>query len=588
MREAETNFDPGVQDSAIDDPGTRPPEEKGVGDYDALSTRTNIPPDFLERSLNERRNIPPQNIDIRTTEDALRWFVGDLNASDYHQAMMKVLGRNASDSQIRGEIKRVLDGWVNSPREDNFITASGIVPKLYKVDPSLGKEFVLKLLGKFFSHQTDLDKLKKGSRDEVPALRVAQAIAKIEIAAIKIAGAKIHLIKTLLPDLEDERCFRDVEERNSAIRAVRAGLSDVLPYYPDKVNITDYGYPQVYRACFLYGSQDQKEIARRKLSRVKSGDRGRINLADNEIFQLATDENDAVRSEAMDIIIQHLESYFGIGRQAFLVLANSWRASIEEDFTQLAFRENINQIEFLESQRPGITLALIDQYGINVFARYPAKALIWQFDHRQKPNLTYGLLVFPREDHNGAFFDNVDLLGDLFDDMVEDGQRWGGFIIIEADNKLAMVRRMNAVRKASGSAAFGIIGGHGTDRTIQFGRQFDRGGELKIEDVSKMVSIAARYRQSVKTGDSAPPLFKEGSTVILNSCSTGLPSGIGSKISELTNGAVIAPTVPTALRSIRFVPPTGTGGYSVPSFEVGYQKEGQGVMFKSGKNVGSQ
>lgn len=244
---------------------------------------------------------------------------------------------------------------------------------------------------------------------------------------------------------------------------------------------------------------------------------------------------------------------------------------------------NVYRIEFLESQRPGMAKALSDSFGIHNFARYPSPALLWQYDQMGKSDFNYGLLVYPRDDWNGAFYDEKEL-SDLFTQMQPEGNEWGGFIITEADGKLSAIRQMNSIRKQYGSASFGIIAGHGSQDTIQFGDNFDRGGVMRTEDISKMIAIsnATRPRREDQENPS-PPLFKEGSTLILFSCSTGSENGIGSKISELTRGKVIAPTIPTSPKKIEFTASEEAGG--VPSFEVSYQNEGEGATFQSGQKV---
>ena len=90
-----------------------------------------------------------------------------------------------------------------------------------------------------------------------------------------------------------------------------------------------------------------------------------------------------------------------------------------------------------------------------------------------------------------------------------------------------------------GPAKFGIIGGHGSENSIQFGR--GRGMyELRTEDLSG---------RGIQRGGKM--LFEEGATIILNSCSTGSQEGIGKKMSETFGLTVTGPDKPTALKSIQ-------------------------------------
>jgi len=99
--------------------------------------------------------------------------------------------------------------------------------------------------------------------------------------------------------------------------------------------------------------------------------------------------------------------------------------------------------------------------------------------------------------------------------------------VIEAGSKLEAIRRLNKIRTEHGSASFSIIGGHGTENSIALGDNFDKGGEITTDDISKMMTISSAKRdRSVSVAK--PPLLKSGSPVLLFSCSTGA-EGVSAK-----------------------------------------------------------
>jgi len=551
----------------------------GTGQHDDDSN-SEVEPEGESTEEFEDLSLPPD--DLKTPEDVLKWFASNPYAIELDQAMQNVLGEHANYSQVSEAIAGVLNEWINSPDDYDFLYACDAVVRLSETQQDIAKNCAVSLLNKqYFSSQAGVSKLRRTPQGETDFQRTVrlQAITRAETAKIKIAEAKIQLIRMFDPNLSF--WFHDMQRRVEARNAIRTGLRDVLP---NRHEINSDDRRSTWRACLLYGTDNQRALAKVELGNVIGRDRRQAHLADDEIFELAVDSSELVSSIAKELIFDRLRDDFGIDQGTSLTLMKSWKVSADEVGQAGAIRRNIDRIEYMESQRPGMTLALKDRYGIQAFGRYPAEALIWQFDHGQKPNLDYGLLVFPREDHNGAFYSDEITLEDLFNNMLSDEQRWGGFVIIEADNRLEMIRRVNAVRKTCGSASFGIIAGHGTERSIQFGDQFDSGGKLLIEDISMMTAVAGRFPENKITRET-PPLFKEGSTIILDSCSTGSAGGIGAKISELTRGKVIAPLVPTGIRKIDFIPPLGET--PVPSFSVDYKEEGQGVTLKDGESVAS-
>jgi hypothetical protein len=529
----------------------------------------------LESDGTEELSLPPA--DLRTPEDALRWFATNPYAFDYNPAMQQVLGIEAGYAKIREEIYSVLDDWSNSPRDADFLVACNLVDRLSETDLDVARHYVPKLLQKDYFLSQDSQRLKTEAETHDERFARVSELVKADRAAVLIAVAKNHLIQTIDPP---NFWFYREEELANAESAIQQALGEILVRFS---KLEDGERGSLWRSILLYGTGDQKAEARKRLSETMGQEGEAIRLADESIFDLAADPSEQVSSEATDIIAHHLYGSFGIDYGDCEDFIQSWRKSRGENEISRTIWSNVNRIEFLESQRPGMTNALSGSFGIHDFARYPSPALLWQYDQMKKSDFNYGLLVYPRDDWNGAFYDEKEL-AELFAQMQPEGNEWGGFVITEADGKLSVIRQMNSIRKQYGSASFGIMAGHGSQDTIQFGNNFDRGGVMRTEDISKMIAISSATRPKREDQENpSPALFKEGSTLILFSCSTGSENGIGSKISELTRGTVIAPTIPTSPKKIEFTAPEVEGG--VPSFEVSYQNEGEGAKFQSGQKV---
>lgn len=517
--------------------------------------------------------------DIKSTEEALRWFAFDFYAYDYRPAMAKVLGPNQDHARIRSEIARVLDEWSVSPRDDDFIAASNLVMRISETNKDISKNFSIKLLKKqnFLSQEgrASLEHPKGDESFEEKKKRI-HALSKANIAATEVASRKNNLIGMFGDDLEH---WFSENERDSAVTAIQSALGEIQTRY-DK--LIDDDRALLWRNSLLFGTEKQKSVARQRLSDDSSGDE-EYKLMASEIYTLLLDKNPIIRDEAIGIISSHLHTNLGIDSALLSTFVDSWDKSSDQANVAYAIRDNLYRIENLECMRPGIIRELSDRFGIHDFARYPAAALVWQYDHAKEAGFNYGLVVYPRDDWNGAFY-NESTLDNLFGQMQSGDEEWGGLLIVEADTKLSAVRQMNIIRRVYGSASFGIIGGHGTADSIQFGNNFDRGGVLRIDDVEKMIAISDNFSEKTeKSNDSPPALFKSGSTIMLISCSTGSAGGIGSKISKLTQGIIIAPSVPTGVKSMKFIAPEDEN--AVPTFEVTYGEENAGVKFQNGQPI---
>ncbi|MES2088111.1 MAG: hypothetical protein V4467_03945 [Patescibacteria group bacterium] len=215
----------------------------------------------------------------------------------------------------------------------------------------------------------------------------------------------------------------------------------------------------------------------------------------------------------------------------------------EEDggmlFSTVIYR-NLDVIREVEAKNPGTCRFLYDEFNIADFGRYPAELLLDQrreFDSQKNP---YGVIIYPRNDHNGAFYQDALTIKAFYADLK------GEFSlrVAECEGKIDVVRALqkfdglyNPTDGSGHKISLLILGGHGTENSIQFGG----GGKkhtLYTEDLSRKVST--------KAGG----YLDENPTIILDSCSTGADKGIGQELSRKFGAKVVAPKTPTGLRSL--------------------------------------
>ncbi|GEM_PF-5953705 len=236
----------------------------------------------------------------------------------------------------------------------------------------------------------------------------------------------------------------------------------------------------------------------------------------------------------------------------------------------IAAIENTRAIHALETRHRGMTAVLQKEFGIKFFSRYPQELLIHQYEERDNKDTSYGVILYPQADHNGAFTCNTEVFSALYNQLNNDAAFFTkyGLRVVECDSKLSAVHRLNSMRKRYGPATFGIVGGHGTEGSIALGSK-GKNNVIYISDFSR------------KGGGALHSAFIEHPTLILVSCTTGIEGGIGQKISEL-GAEIIAPDKPTNIETI-FVLRNAEG--KLTGFEVAYVNAGSTKVYANGEKV---
>ena len=234
-------------------------------------------------------------------------------------------------------------------------------------------------------------------------------------------------------------------------------------------------------------------------------------------------------------------------------------------------RENLLSVISLEELSAGSTKRLEDAYGIIDFGRYPVMMLIDQDENMYNTERPYGVIIFPKQDWNGAFHGHRHLFYDLRTSFKAPELNQYLIRVAECGNRNDVVRTLMKLDKDYGAQhkiSFAIIGGHGTKDSINFGDGNSPRDRLHSKNL---------YKRGVKI---VKNFFEGDATVILSSCSTGQKGGVGEALSKKFGMKVVAPTKPTATYKIE---PFMRDGKM--DFDVKYRKSGVEAVFTPEENI---
>ncbi|HEY1041113.1 MAG TPA: hypothetical protein VGE63_00095 [Candidatus Paceibacterota bacterium] len=223
---------------------------------------------------------------------------------------------------------------------------------------------------------------------------------------------------------------------------------------------------------------------------------------------------------------------------------------------------NLEAMEKIESERPGITKVLHDEFNIREFRRYPAEILIEQFDARLE-HIPYGLVLYTNRDHNRAFDMYDDVLLSTYQQLKAKGV---GMRIMEFDSKYELIKslaRANMTYGSQNKLSYVILGAHGYAEGFTAGSRRD-------------VSMRKDFSEGVVR---IKDYFVENPEIVLASCSTGSENGIGQHISQVYDARVHAPNGPTKVKSINPEVDPQTGHVS---FSVKFQRNGEEKTYYRG------
>jgi hypothetical protein len=224
--------------------------------------------------------------------------------------------------------------------------------------------------------------------------------------------------------------------------------------------------------------------------------------------------------------------------------------------------QNFKAVTLLEQYSPGTTTRLQNEYSIKLPGRYPIEMLIRQLEAPPHPGDSYGIMILPEADENGAFLSQREVYRKLYDSM-EQNQK---VVVFEATDVLDLVSHINKTRhkyESVGKMSFAIIGGHGQDYSLRLGgTRYDR----KYNDVQMRrteLSDADLFRPGAQAVNEC---FDDDADIILVACKAGSDMGLSFEISmEKPEAIVTAPKISAGLQSLE--------AYTKPNGKVGVRGE---------------
>ena len=257
-------------------------------------------------------------------------------------------------------------------------------------------------------------------------------------------------------------------------------------------------------------------------------------------------ESTAIAEAAYGRLQELLAPYQITNAKQFL---DAWLHSHEDKSFILAkvIRNNLETMRDLEALRPGICRALNEEFGIFCFARYPTALLIEQYARRDDDQLPYGTVFYPKNDHNGAFYYSNQLLSSLFQRL--DGKYY--LRVFEGGDKVSLAQAFHQLknRYSTHLISFALLGGHGTPQSINLGHP-PSSYKTNAKDIITTDDLLDPKNIRRHPVGKWSKYFAKGATIILESCSTGMQSGIGQILSQLLGLRVIGPDKDSALNSI--------------------------------------
>jgi hypothetical protein len=207
-----------------------------------------------------------------------------------------------------------------------------------------------------------------------------------------------------------------------------------------------------------------------------------------------------------------------------------------------ALHSNLYTISKLNKLHPGAVKILTEKFSIYNFGRYPLNVLENQYKEIINKDLPYGVIIYPKDDWNGAFNDDEK----IYEELMTQLQGKCNLRVVECASKWDVGRRLIEMSQNYGPATFAIIGGHGSPDSVMLGDAFreGKGGNADRYKLYKKDLEGKGVRSGVK-------FFIDSPTFILVACSTGKDTGIGQRLSEVFDAKVIAPETPANIKSIK-------------------------------------
>lgn len=141
-------------------------------------------------------------------------------------------------------------------------------------------------------------------------------------------------------------------------------------------------------------------------------------------------------------------------------LVASWQQSAG---VGVEIKKNLSRTEELELAAPGSVKVLQQEFHLEHFGRYPLQVLLDMYEQRGEAG-NWGLLVYAKEDHNGALYENGPLK-EMHSSIASSCK----MRIIECDSVGGLSKDLQGMASSFEKASFLLISAHGAPDSIQLG-----------------------------------------------------------------------------------------------------------------------
>jgi len=324
-------------------------------------------------------------------------------------------------------------------------------------------------------------------------------------------------------------------------------------------------YALALRPLILSGDEESSRHARERVADIFIGGNDpkmRKETCQSYVYAYGTEGKE--QSSRAQEVVRFLVSRMGLDPEKFYDADKSGKG----EKAQENYINNILAAQALESSVPGSVKKLSEEYGIQSFGRYPKELLLRQLETEDDLETPYGIMLNPREDWNGGFYNDQKVFSDFANSAQDEKMN---VRVFECESKIDAAKKLIRLQRKYGAGQkiqFAIIGGHGNEGLLEFGQEERK--TLKKDDLEKKAMQELRG------------FFSENATIVLNSCSTGDDFGLGEMMSELEHINVVAPDQPTSLRLMTV---QRQGEECIVSVEYKPTKEGKNVLRPARSNI---
>lgn len=194
-------------------------------------------------------------------------------------------------------------------------------------------------------------------------------------------------------------------------------------------------------------------------------------------------------------------------------------------YAPVVVQQTLERMQTLEAERPGITKALYERFGIVNYMRCPLNIWIDQFDLMDEPDIPFGAGIFGVEDYNGAFLGKEAVWDRFYQSLKKGGQHMR---VLEATGKHDLARRLFALRMHYRPlASWGVLNAHGSKNGFMLSSGKD--GRVTTTDITTV------------DGKSVLRCFHPEASIAFISCSTGQFEGIVNAVAWELDGELTGP-----------------------------------------------